>query len=71
MIAEPSCYKRKCKHFLGIVQPDGTEQSEMCVCNAFPFGIPNDILSGKNLHSVPYDGQENTLVYEKAEETNG
>jgi len=32
-------------------------------CEAFPGGIPIDILSGKNNHSKILPGQENDLVF--------
>ena len=35
MLAEPKCWKRKCKHYLGIIQPDGTEMTEINNCKAF------------------------------------
>ena len=34
-------------------------------CKAFPYGIPDEILSGKNKHSTPLQGQENKLVFEQ------
>lgn len=33
-------------------------------CEAFPDGIPNIILSGKNDHSKPLPGQKNNIVFE-------
>lgn len=65
MISEPRCYKRKCKHFIGVLQPDGTELSEVVVCKAFPVQIPNEIAYGDNLHLDIEEGQENNIVYEK------
>jgi len=32
-------------------------------CEAFPKGIPNNLLTGETTHLVPFDGQRNTLVY--------
>jgi len=37
---------------------------EQFSCKAFPDGIPDEILSGKDKHKEPYDGQENNLVFE-------
>ena len=65
MLAIPSCHKRKCKHNLRIEQPDGTEKSEMVVCNAFRGGIPQEIAYGDNKHLEPFLGQGNNIVYEK------
>ena len=45
MLAEPNCYKRKGKHYIGIIQPDGTELTETNACKAFPVkGQDNDIV---------------------------
>lgn len=42
MLMPPICYTRGCKHYRGISQPDGTEATEVYVCEAFPDGIPKD-----------------------------
>lgn len=63
MIAEPLCYARKCKHFTGVSQPDGTEMTETVVCAAFPQGIPQEIAYGDNPHTEPYPG-DNGIQYE-------
>ena len=44
-----------CKHFSGVVQPDGTEQSERYACKAFDR-IPFVILSGESQHRKPFRG---------------
>jgi hypothetical protein len=67
MIAEPNCYKRRCINFLGVLQPDGTELTELVICKAFPNGIPIEIAYGDNPHLEPIDGQKNKIVYEKEE----
>lgn len=36
-------------------------------CTAFPKGIPNIILSGKNDHSKPLPDQKNDIVFEPKE----
>jgi hypothetical protein len=64
MIMEPACYTRKCKHYQGVWQPDGTEESETNICEAFPEGIPKEIAYGNNLHSEPTSEQTNDIVYE-------
>ncbi len=65
MILEPKCKIRDCIHFIGIVQPDGTEATEKVVCKAFPKGIPMPIAYGNNLHLKKYNGQNNLIVFEK------
>lgn len=64
MLAEPTCVKRNCKHFEGVVQSDGTEKTEQVVCKAFPKGIPGEIAYGDVLHTSPYKGDHGTQ-YEK------
>ena len=67
MLFEPNCYKRHCKHFIGVLQPDGTEATEINTCEAFPEGIPNVIAYGENDHTKPLPDQENDIVYEPIE----
>lgn len=35
-------------------------------CQAFPSGIPKEILSGENNHSEPLENQSNDIVFEAA-----
>jgi len=65
MILESTCSKRKCIHYIGISQPDGTEISERPICEAYPNGIPDDITLGDDLHSEVRDDQDNEIVFEK------
>jgi hypothetical protein len=65
MLATPNCYKRRCRHFLGVIQPDGTEMTEVHSCEAFPDGIPGEISYGRNKHLRPLKDQKNDLVYEE------
>lgn len=65
MIIVPNCHKRKCRNFLGVKQPDGTEATEFVYCLAFPDGIPHEIAYGSNKHTEPLEGQENDIVFEK------
>ena len=64
MLTVPRCYDRNCKHFKGILQPDGTERTEVPYCEAFPRGIPADIAYGSNDHLKPIYGQTGVFVYE-------
>lgn len=59
------CFLRHCKHFQGIVQPDGTEATEVPACTAFPKGIPDEIAYGGNKHLEPLPDQGNEIVFEK------
>jgi len=34
-------------------------------CEAFPDGIPKEILNGDNDHSIPLEEQENELTFER------
>ena len=67
MINTPRCFseKRKCVHFIGIKQSDGTEESEIVICKAFPSGIPSVIAYGNNLHEKVEKGQTGTFVFEE------
>lgn len=42
-----------CKNYLGDL-----------TCQAFPNGIPNEILQGENNHSSPLPNQNNDIVFE-------
>jgi hypothetical protein len=67
MLAEPKCFTRSCKHYLGIDQPDGSELSERNYCEAFPQGIPSEIAYGEDPHNKPWPDQENNIVFEFGE----
>lgn len=67
MIFPGKCYDRKCKHWIGVQQPDGTEASERIVCMAYPNGIPRDIWEGLDLHLAVRSDQQNSIVFEKRE----
>jgi hypothetical protein len=64
MLAEPRCFTRRCVHFRGVSQPDGTEDTERVVCAAFPEGIPGEIAYGRNPHTKPFPG-DNGIQYQK------
>lgn len=65
MLAEPRCYARNCRHFGGVEQTDGTEQSERVVCPAFPNGIPDRIAYGDDLHETVAEDQTGVTVFEE------
>ena len=67
MLGIPKCFERNCKHFLGVRQPDGTEQTEFVYCLAFPDGIPKEIAYGENNHLEKFPGQPNDIIFEKEE----
>lgn len=50
---EPICFK--CKHF----------DIETSKCKAFKGDIPNEILSGIDLHKKPLPEQDNDIVFEE------
>ena len=50
----------KCKHFRRF---EGG-------CDAFPAGIPDEIISGENEHSKPLSFQTNDIVFEVDENEN-
>lgn len=51
IILEPICFS--CKHF----------DIQSSTCSAFPYEIPDEILSGENDHSVPLPDQDNDIVF--------
>jgi hypothetical protein len=59
MLREFSCFKRMCRHYGGF----GRVQH---VCNAFPKGIPDEIITGENEHLTALPGQINGIIYERA-----
>ena len=52
----PKCLD--CKHFKG-----GKKRGFGLICDAFPDGIPEDILLGKHDHAKPYQG-DHGILYE-------
>jgi len=69
MLAEPKCFQRRCRHFLGAkyADPKLGEESEHLYCKAFPDGIPEEVAYGENKHKTPLKGQGNNVVFEQAE----
>ncbi len=68
MLLEPTCFTRKCKFFIGVIQLDETERTETNNCTAFLDHIPREIAYGNNLHSKPLPDQKNNIVFEKEKE---
>ena len=56
MRAKLKCYTRRCRHFIGVTQPDGTEEPGRVACKAFPDGIPEEIAYGDDPHLYFYPG---------------
>lgn len=65
MIQIPNCYKRRCIHYIGILQPNNDESIELPYCKAFPEGIPDSIAYGSNDHLTIRKDQVNEVVFEK------
>ena len=68
MLAEPKCWTRKCKFYLGVIQPDGTEMTETNACKAYPDGIPFDIAYGDDEHLKKRTDQTNNITYKRRNE---
>lgn len=58
--AEANCQYRGCRHYKGIENIRGEMKN---VCVAFPFGIPDEIAHGTELHLQPYPG-DNGIQFE-------
>jgi hypothetical protein len=69
MLSEPHCSQRKCRYFLGVDQPDGTEMTERPYCPAFPDGIPFEIAYGSDKHASVRSDQKGTFVFKKGTPT--
>lgn len=67
MILAPKCFERKCKYYIGIDQIDGTELTEVPICEAYPKGIPDKIAYGDDLHLDLREDQDNNIVFEKGD----
>jgi len=59
MLKDCSCFKRMCRHYGGF---GGVQH----VCNAFPKGIPDEIIIGENEHLAALPEQINGIIYEQA-----
>jgi len=69
MITPPNCYKRNCKHFLGVHNDSDPfdESAEVVNCLAFPEGIPDEIAYGVDKHLKKVKGQVGKFVFEERE----
>ena len=65
MRGTPKCFSRRCIHFTGAIQPDGTELTERVVCSAYPNGIPDEIQNGSDLHLKVRQDQDTDIVFER------
>ena len=65
MRGTPKCFSRRCIHFTGAIQPDGTELTERVVCSAYPNGIPNSITRGDDDHREIRQDQDTDIVFER------
>ena len=54
-VKRPACEVRGCQRYLGAI--DGFN----FICDAFPRGIPAEILSGANDHTGPVEGDDGLL----------
>jgi len=52
------CQERRCRW---LRDPKGPLDDPVFVCYAFPTGIPQEILDGKNDHTEPYPGDDGFL----------
>jgi|ETN01SMinimDraft_4_1059930.scaffolds.fasta_scaffold43091_1 hypothetical protein len=68
-LREPHCSTRGCKHWEGVLQPDGTEATEVPWCLAYPNGIPFRIAyahsAEADLHLEVNPDQETSIVFEE------
>ncbi|MCP3684762.1 MAG: hypothetical protein GY861_19005 [bacterium] len=66
MIAEPNCFKRSCKHYLGFKSTTDVRTAKgVHTCEAYPEEIPFEIIYGDDKHLEIREDQDNQFVYEK------
>jgi len=68
----PPIICQDCKNYIDIKEFDvrkGIESDFRNVCKAFPEGIPEVIMDGKNKHSKPLPDQKNDIVFERKRRT--
>jgi hypothetical protein len=66
MLAEASCSKRSCVHYLGIKKDEKREMGVWHSCSAFPDGIPYGIAYGGDRHKRKVKGQVGDFVFQAA-----
>ena len=70
MLAEPKCFPRRCRWFMGVKTlpntdiPENAELYQVPYCQAFPNGIPAEIAYGHNDHTEPYP-EDGGIRFEK------
>ncbi len=67
------CFIRRCKYYKGIFnryngRSDFYDPKVFHTCNAFPKGIPPDVIEGKNKHDRIIKGQTGCYLFEKMEQ---
>jgi len=65
MKTKPNCFKRKCKHYLGVVLPDSDGSPIRYFCKAYPNKIPDEIAFGNDLHLTKRKDQEGEFIFIK------
>jgi len=66
MLTACSCFNRMCKFYEGMEESNNPGRPGKHICKAFPKGIPDEIVTGKNEHLASMPGQNNNKVFERA-----
>ena len=60
-----NCHQRRCVHFAGRIGPPGDCEF---VCTAYPFGIPDAITRGDDLHNEIRGDETQPVIYSGPEQ---